>query len=48
MTNRIYNFSYYYLHAKPAIKQNCLIGWNNSNIFRVQNCQFVLFDTVIN
>ncbi len=22
--------------------------WNNSNILYVQNCQFVLFDTVIN
>lgn len=44
MKKRVHSF----LMLKGVFKSDYLIRWNNSNIFDVQNCQFVLFDTVIN
>lgn len=44
MKKRVYSF----LMLKGIFKSRSLTRWNNSNIFNVQNCQFVLFDTVIN
>lgn len=37
-----------FLMRKGSFNSNYLVIWNNSNVFDVQNCQFVLFDTVIN
>jgi hypothetical protein len=44
MKKRLYSF----FMLKFAEKNIYSIRWNNSNVFNVQNCQFVLFDTVIN
>lgn len=44
MKKRVHNL----LMLSTAFKSKYFVRWNNSNIFNVQNCQFVLFDTVIN